>query len=213
MDDSCLAVFWVDDNVFVISCVAFVVAIAAFVLLLFCRSRVRHNVDLDVPEKSSFEEEPAQAGELPVSIDRAIVDSPEIALSTLAEAVGGLPAGKLKSLLESRLQDIEDEDSDSARVFAVVGLLDEIRILLPTASCEEQDALQRVQTDLERYLKAMGAERIDDDEWNPERQRAVEVVKDLPAGAAPAVAEKVASGLIFNGRVALKQTVVLRMGA
>ena len=213
MGELSAAILGDDGNVLAIYIVAFVLVLAILVSVLRCRRRTRGGSGGDEPEESPIEEAPVQPAAIPVSAGREAEESPEIGLPTMAEAVGGLAPGKLKSLLESRLEDMEDEETDTARAIAVVGALDELRILLPTASAEEQDALPGVQAAMERCLKAMGAERIDDDEWNPERQRAVEARKDLPVGAPPVLAEKVASGLLLNGRVARKQTVVLRTGA
>lgn len=207
------AIFGDNVNVLAVSCVAFVVVSVAFVLVLLRRRRKNRDAGGEEPGESAPEEEQALAGEMPVSAGGGSGLSQEVGLPDLAAAVSCLPPGKLQSLLEARLEDIEDEDADTARVFAVAGVLDEIRILLPSSSDGERSGLPGVQTALNGYLGARGAELIDDDEWNPDRQRALEVRKDLPPGAAPEIAEKVASGVMIGGKIARKQTVVLRMGA
>ena len=117
----------------------------------------------------------------------------------------------LRELLEARLDDMEDEAEGVPRALAMIGLLDEIRILSPASAGQDARLLQKIDAVIRKQLEMMGAQAIDDDEWDSSRQKAVEVRRDLPAGAEPVIAEKVASGLMFEGRVRRKQSVILRM--
>lgn len=117
----------------------------------------------------------------------------------------------LAALLRSRMEDFEDEDSESEKAMILVGLLDEIQILTPSAKPADTQLLARCAETARQILRSMEAEAIDDDAWTPEHQRAIKVLRDLPAGSPPQIAEKVASGLILHGRIHRKQEVVLRM--
>lgn len=116
----------------------------------------------------------------------------------------------LSGLLSSRLDDMGEETEGVPQAVARLGLLDEIRILSRHAGGDDAETLQELAAALRSQLEEMGAEVIDDDAWAPSRQKAVEVLRDLPAGTAPVVAEKVASGLAYRGRVCRKQAVILR---
>lgn len=115
----------------------------------------------------------------------------------------------LRGLIESRLEDMEDEEEGLPQALAMVGLLDEIRILSPNAEEQDSQLLQTIDTMIRRQLEKMDAEVIDDDVWDISRQKAVEIRRVLPGGAEPVIAEKVASGLMFEGRVRRKQSVIL----
>lgn len=116
----------------------------------------------------------------------------------------------LSGLLSSRLDDMGEEAEGVPQAVARLGLLDEIRILSRHAGGDDAETLQELAAALRSQLEEMGAEVIDDDAWAPSRQKAVEVLCDLPAGSAPVVAGKVASGLVFQGRMYRKQAVILR---
>lgn len=119
----------------------------------------------------------------------------------------------LRLLMKSRMDDLDDEEGEVSKALIMAGILDEIRILTASANTRDAQALQKLCKALHRTLAEMGAEIIDDDEWNSARQRASEVQYDLPTGSKPVLGEKVASGLIYQGRICRKQTVTLHMQA
>lgn len=127
------------------------------------------------------------------------------------ELVGKLEEENLKALLDARLDDMEDEDGDVSKACATIELLDEIRILAPNYQGHDAMVLQKLVKLFQRQLAEIGAEVIDDDTWNPSRQKVGVIVRDLPAGSSPVISEKVASGLLIRGRVCRKQVVNLRM--
>lgn len=135
---------------------------------------------------------------------------PTVQISNLAAAVQN---ADLAALLLSRMEDFEDEESEAEKAMILVRLLDEIQILSPSAAPQDAALLPRCAEAARQILRTMDAETVDDDAWTPERMRAIEVRRDLPAGSTPRIAEKVASGLILHGRIHCKQEVILRMPA
>lgn len=129
------------------------------------------------------------------------------------EIIPAISDDNLRGLLESRMEDMEDEDDGVPKALAMVAFLDEIQILSPKYRSGDAAALQKLAAAMHRQLVDMDAEVIDDDKWDAARQRAQCITRDLPAGAEPVITEKVASGLLFQGAVRRKQIVNLRMAA
>lgn len=129
------------------------------------------------------------------------------------ELAASVSDDNLRGLLESRLEDMEDEDDGVPKALAMVALLDEIRILFPNYRDGDATALQKLAAAMHCQLADMDAEVIDDDKWDASRQRAQDITRDLPTGAEPVITEKVASGLLFHGAVRRKQIVNLRTAA
>lgn len=136
------------------------------------------------------------------------------AAALFAERMAGLIASftneDLTGLFRLRMEDLEEETTDSARAAAMVSMLDELHIMEPGIQGEDLEILHRVAAAIHHELRRMGAEVLDLNEWDPQWQRAVEVRRDLPSGAAPVIAEKVESGLVLRGRLCRKQSVILR---
>lgn len=134
-----------------------------------------------------------------------------VAAACICNLISSIGEENLRDLLKSRIDDLDDEEGDVAKALAIVGILDEIRILNAGANESDARAMQTLDAALRRMLAELGAEMIDDDVWHPARQRATEVQHDLPVGSEPLLGEKVASGLIYQGRIYRKQTVTLHM--
>lgn len=147
--------------------------------------------------------------------EKAVECLPENGAAThFAEEMAGLITSftneNLTGLFCLRMEDLEDEATDSAKAVAMVSMLDEIRIMEPGIQGDDSETLHRVAAAIRRELSRLEAEVLDLDEWDPQWQRAVEVRRDLPSGAAPVIAEKVESGLVLRGRLCRKQSVILR---
>ena len=184
---------------------AMALALAAVVLLLLIAALAvlcARKTGKPAPEPSPEEAAPPTALANPPATPEEI--------TKLAEAAQN---EDLAALLRSRMEDFEDEDSESEKAMILVRLLDETQILVLSASPRDTQLLARCAETARQILHSMDAEAIDCDAWTPERQRAVEVRRDLPAGSSPQIAEKVASGLILHGRIHCKQEVILRMPA
>lgn len=154
--------------------------------------------------------EPTEAaGERPDA--EAPKEEAPVAAACICNLISSIGEENLRDLLKSRIDDLDDEEGDVAKALAIVGILDEIRILNAGANESDARAMQTLDAALRRMLAELGAEMIDDDVWHPARQRATEVQHDLPAGSEPLLGEKVGSGLIYQGRIYRKQTVTLHM--
>lgn len=143
---------------------------------------------------------------LPLPLQKEKGEAEEVMLRELASLARD---ENLRGLIESRLDDMKDEDEGVPRALAMVGLLDEIRILSPASEGQDAQLLQTIDAMIRKQLETMGPQVIDDDEWDPSRQKAVETRRDLPGGAESIIAEIVASGHMFEGRVRRKQSVIL----
>lgn len=136
-------------------------------------------------------------------------EGPEPGNGNLQELIGTFSQEDLRGLLQDRLESMDDSGEGTERwAMELVDLLDEIRWM---GGLEKEDAarIPALRDKLIEILQAAGGELIDDDTWNPARQRAVKISKTLPEGAEPRVTEKHASGLIFKGRLLRKQEVSL----
>lgn len=221
VDDFCYSVFKGVTWIVPASCAA---GAALLVLLFFMRRRkdrsaysVRRVENKLLPAGESEDmpenEQPSSVGYEPAEeVGHAPTQEQERSFGE--KSVGFIAAianPDLAVLLRSRLEDMEDEDSGKGRACDLVDLLDEIRILEKSTSGSDLEALRGMTSAVRKELDLLGAKVIDVDEWCPNLQRAVEMRRDLPLGASPVIADKVASGVEFRGKMCRRQKIILRM--
>lgn len=94
----------------------------------------------------------------------------------------------------------------------VVDTIDEITRLIDTTEQEtEKESIRKVVAALTTLLTEAGCELINDDEWNPDRQRAIKVERVLPKDAKPRIKKKIRQGVIVRGVLIRKQDVSTEM--
>lgn len=92
----------------------------------------------------------------------------------------------------------------------LVDLHDEFHILQSRSTLGQDELAVLVCERLKDRILLSGGEIIREDSWNPERQRAVEVLPAPPEAAEIIVIETRRSGLSLNAVVLRKQEVVIR---
>lgn len=92
----------------------------------------------------------------------------------------------------------------------VVDVLDELKESEKDASEAERKESDNLSDCLKAALAAKGFELVDSDEWNPERQRAVAVLR-IPDAISTKVLGKGSTGLSRNGVIIRKQEVKIEM--
>lgn len=117
----------------------------------------------------------------------------------------------LRDLVECRLEDIRDSEAKSIdRAGLIVDFLDEIRLILSTASSFDGDGLEVIRRQMEAALEQEGGELLFFDTWTPEYQRAVEVDRCLPEDSLTIINEHKAYGFMLNGKLIRKQEVSIK---
>lgn len=221
MDDFCYGVFKGVTWIVPASCAVGVVLLALLFFLLrrkrrgaYCIRRAE-NKPLSATEAVhvSVNDQPSVVSQKPVE---EVVPDPETEKKRSFEEktddfIAAIANPDLAGLLRSRLEDLEDEESEKGRACALVNLLDEMHILEKSTSDADLEALRGMTSAVRNELDLLGAKVIDADEWCPNLQRAVEMRRDLPLGSSPVIADKVASGVEFRGNLCRRQKVILRM--
>lgn len=122
---------------------------------------------------------------------------------------------ELSALTQARLLELESHPLSAGDygyddwVLAAVDVVDEVAMI------ERHDPSMLTASDLElralikRLLSEMQVALIDEDEWNPARQRAIAVQKGTPPAAALSIKAKGSSGIEIQGRLLRKQEVTL----
>lgn len=127
-----------------------------------------------------------------------------------------LPPSRLRELplenpnLSPRIEKVAFADSDLQHLLEeVVSLYDELAILKSSPQSDNKLQCDFLRSRLKDMVERVGAELIDDDNWDAARQRAIEIRNKNEKSTTPTIAEKVGSGLRFRGRLIKKQEVIL----
>jgi hypothetical protein len=96
--------------------------------------------------------------------------------------------------------------NEDRHLLNLVDLLDEV-VLLKKASSTGEQSLEIVESRIQDLILLSDGEIIRDLVWNPDRQRAVEVIKGENPGIT--LLSSRSSGLIIKGRVVKKEEVVI----
>ncbi len=123
----------------------------------------------------------------------------------------GLSAPWLE-FVESRLAELSplSNADDSKWALGIVDFIDELKESNADASSVERNESDSLCASLSAFLSSKGYSLIDDDEWNPEQQRAVAVVRKPDAGATK-ILGKGSTGLSRCGKIIRKQEVKVEM--
>ncbi len=131
---------------------------------------------------------------------------------SLDETVKCLNDENLKELVKERLEDMKMAESDVQEwALMAIDLYDELNLMLKSYSKEDEEYMNVIIHILLNSLKEKDCELIDDDVWEPTRQRAIKVEKNRPEGEPPVILSKGRSGLILNGRLIRKQEVTINI--
>lgn len=142
-------------------------------------------------------------------VDDDIPKEEACSLYTLPEGIVLTEA--LRDLVECRMEDIRDSETKSIeRAGLIVDFLDEIRLILSTASSFDGDGLEVIRRQMEAALEQEGGELLFFDTWTPEYQRAVEVNRCLPEDSLTIINEHKAYGFMLNGKLIRKQEVSIQ---
>lgn len=142
-------------------------------------------------------------------VDDDIPKEEACSLYTLPEGVELTES--LRDLAECRLEDIRDSECKSIeRAGLIVDFLDEIRLILPTASPFDAAGLEVIRRQMEVALEQEGGELLFFDTWTPEYQRAVKVDRCLPEDSLTIINEHKAYGFMLNGKLIRKQEVSIQ---
>ncbi len=118
----------------------------------------------------------------------------------------------LGELIKARMEDIaEDAASEEKWAIGIVELLDELSWMSASYSAHDAKIIRELDEELRSLLNVADCSLIDDDHWNPERQRAVSMPRDVPWETALQIEKKGRSGLIVKGKLIRKQEVYLNI--
>ena len=114
--------------------------------------------------------------------------------------------------VNDRLSELDPRTNTDETKWAlgVVDFLDELKDAEADASSEEQAESASLRTSLLAILSSKGFSLVDSDEWNPDKQRAVAVVRK-PDTAEPKILGKGSTGLARDGKIIRKQEVKIEM--
>lgn len=142
-------------------------------------------------------------------VDDDIPKEEACSLYTLPEGVELTES--LRDLAECRMEDIRDSECQSIeRAGLIVDFLDEIRLILPTASPFDAVGLEVIRRQMKAALEQEGGELLFFDTWTPEYQRAVEVDRCLPKDSLTIINKHKAYGFMLNGKLIRKQEVSIK---
>ena len=116
------------------------------------------------------------------------------------------------SFVTERLEESRPHDSldETKWAIGVVDFLDELKEAGLTATEQERVASRALADQLLALLTEKGFTLLDSDEWNPDKQRAVAVVRK-PDATGTKILGKGSTGLSRNGRIIRKQEVKIEM--
>lgn len=125
-----------------------------------------------------------------------------------APAVGGGISDNWAEFVRDRLGELDPTScaDETKWALGVVDFLDELKEAEGEASPEERKASATLRTALLSSLDFRNFKPVDSDEWNPERQRAVAVVRK-PDATGTKILGKGSTGLSRNGKIIRKQEV------
>lgn len=130
--------------------------------------------------------------------------------TAVTQAIDPLQEENLRELMRDRIDCIGR--SMEGWALEVVDTIDEITRLIDTTEQEtEKESIRKVVAALTTLLTEAGCELINDDEWNPDRQRAIKVERVLPKDAKPRIKKKIRQGVIVRGVLIRKQDVSTEM--
>ncbi|WP_455562832.1 hypothetical protein [Akkermansia massiliensis] len=133
-----------------------------------------------------------------------------VSMGCYDRVIEGVESENLRELVKERIADLSvDGLSIEKWALGVVDFMDEISWMSVSFTSRDSQVLQKVVEKLKELLISMDCLPVDEDCWNPERQRAVSVQKNLPKGASPHIVRKGSSGLIIKGKLIRKQEVYL----
>ena len=114
--------------------------------------------------------------------------------------------------VKERLDELDPKTNADETKWAlgVVDFLDELKETDDAASSFEQTASASLRASLLSVLSSKGYEPVDSDEWNPDKQRAVSVVRNS-AATGTIILGKGSTGLSRNGKIIRKQEVKIEM--
>lgn len=112
------------------------------------------------------------------------------------------------AFVKDRLNELDPSANQDETKWAlgVVDFLDELKEADAESSAAEQTESASLRVSLLDILASQGYAQVDSDEWNPDRQRAVAVVRK-PDATGTKVLGKGSSGLSRNGKIIRKQEV------
>ena len=110
--------------------------------------------------------------------------------------------------VKERLDELDPKTNTDETKWAlgVVDFLDELKEADAEASVAEQTTSASLRASLLALLSSKGYEPVDSDEWNPNKQRAVSVVRN-PDVAGTKILGRGSTGLSRNGKIIRKQEV------
>lgn len=118
----------------------------------------------------------------------------------------------LKGLIQDRINDLNITGlSVEQWALGVVDFIDEVSGIRNGLSDRERQHLKVLVNQLKKQLAAMDCVLIDEDEWNPKKQRAITTRKTLPKEALPRITDKGATGLMIQGKLIRKQEVFIEI--
>ena len=156
---------------------------------------------------ASEEEKPGASQELLETA--AVCDISYFNTSEMRKIAQAIDNEDLSLLLLDRLDEIDEKTSLDSQALCAVALTDEITQMGEAYEGQNAAALSSIHAEIMRELARHNCEVINSDTWNPEVQKIGRVEYTLEDGAAPRIAEELASGLKMNGRILRKQLVAL----
>ena len=125
---------------------------------------------------------------------------------------GGGVSKDWSDFVRDRLDELDPSacQDDTKWALGIVDFLDELKEADAEASAVEQTKSASLRASLLSVLSYKGYEPVDSDEWNPDKQRAVSVVRNLDA-AGTRILGKGSTGLSRNGKIIRKQEVKIEM--
>ncbi len=217
--------FLVNHRPLVVGCVTIVVIMAAVILFFFLRKRRASRKTQTIkspplqPTESSpkplLEPNPQQSAEKPLpSQPQALPQDLPSRLAPVAmpwpvapEAAGNI-SKDWAEFVRDRLGELDPASCDNETKWAlgVVDFLDELKDADAEASSEERASSASLRVALQSCLSNKGFALEDSDEWNPDKQRAVAVVRK-PDATVTTILGKGSTGLSRNGKIIRKQEV------
>ena len=136
-----------------------------------------------------------------------LVPSPRNPWPQPPQAGGGV-SKDWSDFVRDRLDELDPsaKQNETKWALGVVDFLDELKEADAEASAAEQTKSASLRASLLAVLSSKGYEPVDSDEWNPDKQRAVSVVRN-PDTTGTKILGKGSTGLSRNGKIIRKQEV------
>lgn len=137
--------------------------------------------------------------------------SPHASWPNVPQSGGGI-SQDWAEFVKDRLNELDPKTNTDETKWAlgVVDFLDELKEADDAASSFEQTTSASLRDSLLAVLSAKGYGLVDSDEWNPDKQRAVSVVRN-PDVAGTKILGRGSTGLSRNGTIIRKQEVKIEM--